>query len=69
MRTVSAEQARTDLSMLINQIADAHEAVLLAGKNKNAVLVSEEDRKSLLSKLGSFSRPPRVDTQSATSDK
>ena len=43
MTTLTASQARADLYRLIDQAADSHQPVRIAGKRSSAVLVSAED--------------------------
>ena len=47
MPVLSASQARANLYRLIDQAADSHEPILIAGKRSSAVLVSEEDWKAI----------------------
>jgi len=47
MPTLTATQARSKLYRLIDETAATHEPVLITGKRKNAVLVSEEDWHSI----------------------
>ena len=43
MPTVTATQARSQLYRLIDDIATSHQPVVITGKRRNAVLMSEED--------------------------
>lgn len=43
MTTLTATEARKKLYTLLDDVADSHEAVQIAGKRHSAVLVSEED--------------------------
>ena len=47
MPTLSATEARTKLYRLIDQTAASHEPILITGKRGNAVLVSEDDWRSI----------------------
>jgi antitoxin YefM len=47
MPTLSATQARTKLYRLIDQTTDSHEPILITGKRGNAVLISEDDWRSI----------------------
>ncbi|MCP3951436.1 MAG: type II toxin-antitoxin system Phd/YefM family antitoxin [Desulfobacterales bacterium] len=47
MPTLSATEARTKLYRLIDQTTLSHEPVIITGKRGNAVLISEEDWKSV----------------------
>lgn len=43
MKTLTVTQARNNLYKLIDQIAKESEPIQIAGKRKNAVLISEDD--------------------------
>ena len=43
MSTITANQARANLNRLIDQAADSHKPIMIAGKRTNAVLISEDD--------------------------
>lgn len=43
MHTLTASEARANLYRLIDETAQSHEPVLIAGKRTSAVLVSSED--------------------------
>lgn len=47
MKTVSATTARTELYRLIDVTLEEHEPVQITGKRGNAVLVAEEDWRSI----------------------
>ena len=47
MPTLSATEARAKLYRLIDQISVSHEPVLITGKRGNAVLISEDDWRSI----------------------
>ena len=47
MPTLSATEARTKLYNLIDQTASTHEPILITGKRGNAVLISEDDWRSI----------------------
>jgi prevent-host-death family protein len=47
MPTLSATEARTKLYSLIDQTSTTHEPVLITGKRGNAVLISEDDWRSI----------------------
>jgi antitoxin YefM len=47
MPTLTATEARTKLYRLIDQTALSHEPVVITGKRGNAVLISEEDWRSV----------------------
>jgi len=43
MRTLTASDARANLYRLIDEAAESHQPIIIAGKRANAVLVSAED--------------------------
>jgi prevent-host-death family protein len=43
MQSLTASQARAKLYRLIDEAAESHEPIVIAGKRSNAVLVSAED--------------------------
>lgn len=47
MPTLSATEARTRLYNLIDQASSSHEPILITGKRGNAVLISEDDWRSI----------------------
>ena len=47
MTTLTATKVRADLYKLMDHIADSHEPVEITGRRHNAVLISEEDWKSI----------------------
>jgi antitoxin YefM len=47
MPTLTASEARTHLYHLLDQVAAAHEPVLITGKRSNAILISEDDWRSI----------------------
>jgi antitoxin YefM len=47
MPTLSATEARTKLYKLIDQASKSHEPILITGKRGNAVLISEDDWRSI----------------------
>ncbi|MEN8243918.1 MAG: type II toxin-antitoxin system Phd/YefM family antitoxin [Thermodesulfobacteriota bacterium] len=47
MPTITATEARSKLYRLIDQTADANEPIVITGKRGNAVLISEEDWRSI----------------------
>lgn len=47
MRTITATSARAKFFGLIDETAEAHEPVLITAKRNNAVLISEEDWRSI----------------------
>ncbi len=57
MPTLTATEARANLYRLIDQAADSHQPVHIAGKRKSAVLVSEEDWQAIQETLYLLSIP------------
>ena len=57
MDTVKATQARANLYGLIDQVEQSHEPVLITGKRANAVLIAEDDWKSVQETLYLLSLP------------
>jgi antitoxin YefM len=47
MATLSATEARTKLYNLIDLTSSTHEPILITGKRGNAVLISEDDWRSI----------------------
>jgi len=47
MPTLSATEARTKLYRLIDQASLSHEPILITGKRSNAVLISEDNWRSI----------------------
>ena len=43
MNILNATEARSKLYWLIDEAAETHEPVVITGKSRNAVLISEED--------------------------
>lgn len=57
MTTMTASQAREKLYKLLDRTAISHEAVQITGKRHNAILVSEEDWRSIQETLYLLSIP------------
>lgn len=57
MPTLTASEARTKLYRLIDEAAASHEPVLITGKRSNAVLISEDDWRSVQETLYLLSIP------------
>ena len=57
MPTVNATEARAKLYKLLDEIARSHEPVLITGKRANAVLISEDDWRSIQETLYLLSIP------------
>ena len=47
MTVLTASEARANLYRLIDQAAESHEPILIAGKRRSAVLISEEDWRAI----------------------
>lgn len=57
MAVLTASEARANLYRLIDQAAESHEPILIAGKRSSAVLVAEEDWKAIQETLFLLSVP------------
>ncbi len=57
MTTLNATEARSKLYNLIDEIAQTHQPIIITGKRKNAVLLSEEDWNSINETLFLLSIP------------
>lgn len=57
MTVVNASDARARLYRLIDETASSHEPIFITGKRSNAVLVSEEDWRSIQETLYLLSIP------------
>ena len=57
MTTVSATDARKNLYRLLDEVSESHEPLQISGKRGNAVLVSEEDWRSIQETLYLLSIP------------
>lgn len=57
MTTLKATDARARFYRLIDEAANSHEPVLIQGKRANAVLISEEDWRSIQETLYLISIP------------
>lgn len=57
MTVIKASDARARLYRLMDEAAESHEPVLITGKRSNAVLVSEEDWRSIQETLYLLSTP------------
>ena len=62
MTTITATKARESLYALINEVRESHEPVQITGKHGNAVLISEEDWRSIRETLFLHSIPGMVDS-------
>ncbi|MBT4498126.1 MAG: type II toxin-antitoxin system Phd/YefM family antitoxin [Gemmatimonadetes bacterium] len=57
MTTINATQARTELYKLLEQVAETREPVHITGRRGSAVLVSEDDWRSIQETLHLLSIP------------
>ena len=57
MRTINVTKARADLYNLLIEASESHEPIQITGKKSNAVLVSEEDWRSIQETLHLVSIP------------
>ena len=57
MTVLKVSEARSNLYQLIDETAQSHEPVLITGKRHNAVLLSEEDWRSMQETLYLVSIP------------
>ena len=62
MTTVTVTKARGNLYALINEVRESHEPIQITGKQGNAVLISEEDWRSIRETLFLHSIPDLVDS-------
>ncbi len=62
MTTITATKARGNLYSLINEVRASHEPIQITGKQGNAVLISEEDWRSIRETLFLHSIPGMVDS-------
>lgn len=57
MRTINVTNARANLYNLLLETAESHEPIQITGKNSNAILVSEDDWRSIQETLHLLSIP------------
>ena len=57
MRTINVTKARADLYNLLIEASESHEPIQITGKKSNAILVSEEDWRSIQETLHLISIP------------
>jgi antitoxin YefM len=57
MSVLTASEARANLYRLIDQVAESHDPILIAGKRQSAVLLSAEDWKAIQETLHLLSIP------------
>jgi antitoxin YefM len=57
MPSIKATEARVRLYRLLDEVAESHEPIVITGKRSNAVLVSEDDWRSIQETLHLLSVP------------
>jgi len=57
MHILNATEARSKLYRLIDETAESHEPIVITGKRRNAVLISEEDWNAISETLYLLSVP------------
>jgi antitoxin YefM len=57
MQTLSASEARANLYRLIDQAAESHQPIVIAGKRTNAILIASEDWEAIQETLFLLSIP------------
>ena len=62
MTAITVTQARTNLYKLVDNVHESHEPIHITGKRHSAVLVSEEDWKSIQETLYLSSIPGMTDS-------
>lgn len=62
MTSLPVTRARSKLYQLLDEVADSHEPIQITGKRSNAVLVSEDDWRSIQETLHLISIPGMRDS-------
>ncbi|MEI7962366.1 MAG: type II toxin-antitoxin system Phd/YefM family antitoxin [Verrucomicrobiota bacterium] len=62
MTSLPVTQARSRLYQLLDEASDSHEPIQITGKRSNAILVSEEDWRSIQETLHLLSMPGMRDS-------
>lgn len=62
MQQITETQAKSELSFLIDKTAETHEPIYIAGARNKAVLISEEDWRSIQETLYILSVPGARET-------
>lgn len=57
MKTINVTNARKNLYRLINEASEIHEPIQITGKQKNAILISEDDWRAVQETLHLTSIP------------
>jgi prevent-host-death family protein len=62
MLTITATEARSKIYQLLDDASDSHEPIQITGKRSNAVLIAEEDWRSIQESLHLLSIPGMRDS-------
>jgi prevent-host-death family protein len=62
MKTLTATEARKEIYRLIDEAAETHEPIQITGKRSNAILISEDDWRSIQETLYLTSIPGMADS-------
>jgi prevent-host-death family protein len=62
MKTLTVTQARKEIYKLLDETAESHEPVQITGKRSNAVLIGEDDWRSIKETLYLTSIPGMADS-------
>jgi prevent-host-death family protein len=62
MKTLTVTQARKEIYKLLDETAESHEPIQITGKRSNAVLVCEDDWRSIEETLYLISIPGMADS-------
>ena len=62
MKTLTATQARKEIYRLLDEASDTHEPIQITGKRSNAILISEDDWRSIQETLYLASIPGMQDS-------
>jgi len=62
MKTLTATKARKEIYRLIDETAETHEPIQITGKRSNAILISEDDWRSIQETLHLSSIPGMADS-------
>jgi len=62
MKTLSASEARAKLYKLLDEAASSHEPIQITGKRNSAILISEDDWRSIQETLHLLSIPRMRDS-------
>ena len=62
MKTITVTRARSNLYKLVDETSKEHEPIILTGKRSNAVLIGEEDWRSIQETLYLLSIPGMRDS-------